>query len=235
MEVYRQILKSKKQLAILIDPDKIKNIAELEELLKPIEQNKPNFIFVGGSLITNDLLEKTIVTIKEKLNVPVVLFPGNGKQISSKADAVLLLSLLSGRNADYLIGQHVENSFALQQSKLEIIATGYILIESKTLTSVEYISNTKPIPRKKTEIIVATALAGKQLGMASIYLDAGSGAKKRVPKKVITAVKKQVDLPLIVGGGIKNRKQAEKAWDAGADIVVIGTAFEKDNTLLGEF
>ena len=221
----------KKQIAILIDPDK----TDLKKLQKTIDAaNKANidFFLVGGSLLLKNNLEETIVFIKKNSKKKVYLFPGNPSQISAKADGILLLSLISGRNADLLIGNHVQAAPLLKQSKLDIISTGYMLIESGTPTTVSYISNTTPIPANKPEIAACTALAGEQLGLKSIYLEAGSGAQNAVSKETISAVKKMIKIPLIVGGGIRNKEQIETAFSAGADIVVIGTAIENDVTFL---
>ena len=221
----------KKQIAILIDPDK----TDLKKLQKTIDAaNKANidFFLVGGSLLLKNNLEETIVFIKKNSKKKVYLFPGNPSQISAKADGILLLSLISGRNADLLIGNHVQAAPLLKQSKLDIISTGYMLIESGTPTTVSYISNTTPIPANKPEIAACTALAGEQLGLKCIYLEAGSGAQNAVSKETISAVKKMIKIPLIVGGGIRNKEQIETAFSAGADIVVIGTAIENDVTFL---
>jgi phosphoglycerol geranylgeranyltransferase len=224
---------SKKQIAVLIDPDK----TDAKKLVKTIQQAelaKVDFYLVGGSLLLKNNLDEIIAIIKKNSKKKVYLFPGNPSQISVKADGILLLSLISGRNAELLIGNHVLAAPILKQSKLTIISTGYMLIESGTQTTVSYISNTTPIPANKPAIATCTALAGEQLGLKTIYLEAGSGAQNSVSKEIIKAVKKQINIPLIVGGGIRSIEQIETAFLAGADVVVIGTAIENDIKFLEE-
>ena len=224
---------SKKQIAVLIDPDK----TDAKKLVKTIQQAelaKVDFYLVGGSLLLKNNLDEIIAIIKKNSKKKVYLFPGNPSQISTKADGILLLSLISGRNAELLIGNHVLAAPILKQSKLTIISTGYMLIESGTQTTVSYISNTTPIPANKPAIAACTALAGEQLGLKTIYLEAGSGAQNSVSKEIIKAVKKQINIPLIVGGGIRSKEQIETAFLAGADVVVIGTAIENDIKFLEE-
>ncbi len=216
----------KKSLAILLDPDKTENLQNLIGRLKKI---KPDYIFVGGSLVQQNQLHSLIKNLKQHCHSPVILFPGNHNQISPEADALLFLSLISGRNPEYLIGQHVIAAPLLSRTSLEIIPTAYMLIENGKTTSVEYISQTKPIPRDKTDIALATALAGEMLGLKMLYLEAGSGAKHAVPKKMIRLLAKNLKIPIMVGGGIKNKKQLKKMYEAGADMVIIGTAFEKND------
>ena len=232
MTIYQQFKEDKnnhrKQLAILLDPDKIA-FSDLKETVKKIQMVKADYVFVGGSLLTEQKMDKFVKKLKKYCKIPVILFPGSPLQISTKADAILFLSLISGRNPEFLIGHQVEAAPMIAKSNLEPISTGYILIENGHKTSVEYISNTQPIPRKKKEIAVATALAGEMLGLQTLYLEAGSGAKKPVPHKMIREVAKATHIPLIVGGGIRSRKQVLKTWNAGADIVVVGTAFENNN------
>jgi len=219
---------NKKLLAILLDPDKL----PLDKIAKKIALlNKSNvdLLFVGGSLLFTNILHDFIAEIKKHTNLPILLFPGNAMQISDKADGILFLSLLSGRNPEFLIGNHVIAAPILQQTNLEILSTSYLLIESGRETTASYISNTKPIPRDKPEIAMATALAGKMMGHELIYLDGGSGAQQRIPDNTIQQVAKNTKLPVIVGGGIRNFKEMEAAHKAGATIVVIGTAFENDN------
>jgi len=212
--------KGKKSLAILIDPDKSFD----KKLLQKI---KPDYIFVGGSLLKKDNLDDCILRIKQITEVPVIIFPGDFTQISKQADGILFLSLISGRNPEYLIGQHIKAAPVLTQMDLEIISTGYILIENGKTTSVEYVSNTRPIPRDKPEIALATALAGQMLGMQTIYLEAGSGALYPVPLKTVSLLAEKLQIPIIVGGGIRTREEIEKYFAVGADIVVVGTAFEQ--------
>lgn len=217
-----------KLLAILLDPDKLalKEIAQKVEL---IEKWKADFILVGGSLLFTNVIDALIKEIKKHTTLPVILFPGSTLQISNEADAILFLQLISGRNPEYLIGNHVIAAPLLHQTSLEIIATGYILVESGRETTVSYISNTKPIPAHKPEIAMATALAGQYLGHQLIYLDGGSGALHTIAESLVELVAKKIDIPLIVGGGITNRFQLDAAYEAGADVVVIGTAFENES------
>ena len=229
--IYAQILQSKsenrKLLAILLDPDKIdwENIATL---VSKINASPATHIFVGGSLVFTDKLDDLIIYLKQNSELQVVLFPGNPSQISSKADGILFLSLLSGKNPDYLIGHHIQAAPILRKTNLEIIPTGYILIESGSETAVAKVSQTNPISDFQT--IVATAQAGEMLGNKLIYLEAGSGAKNAVSSEIITLVSQNIEIPLIVGGGIKDQSGIQKAYDSGADLVVIGTAFENDQT-----
>lgn len=217
---------NQKQLALLVDPDKYsqESLALFVELAK---ETLPDCIMVGGSLVAGSV-EQVVQYIKSHTNIPVVLFPGNSHQLCNEADALFLLSLLSGRNADFLIGQHVVAAKAIRDSGIESISTGYILIDGGCSTSVEYMSNTKPIPRDKVEIIVATAIAGELIGNRMVYLEAGSGAINPVSKEAIQAVRKAISLPIIVGGGIRTVEQAKDAYLAGADMIVVGNALEKD-------
>lgn len=217
---------NQKQLALLVDPDKYsqESLALFVELAK---ETLPDCIMVGGSLVAGSV-EQVVQYIKLHTNIPVVLFPGNNHQLCNEADALLLLSLLSGRNADFLIGQHVVAAKAIRDSGIESISTGYILIDGGCSTSVEYMSNTKPIPRDKVEIIVATAIAGELIGNRMVYLEAGSGATIPVSKEAIQAVRQAISLPIIVGGGIRTVEQAKDAYLAGADMIVVGNAIEKD-------
>jgi putative glycerol-1-phosphate prenyltransferase len=231
MSIYQNILQQKrnqqKSLAILLDPDKV-DLKTVKDIAHNILKQKADYVFVGGSLLSKGTTKKLIKKLKKLLDIPVILFPGNPQQITKKADGILFLSLISGRNVAYLIENQVIAAPILAQSKIETLATGYMLIEGGQVSSTEYITNTKPIPRKKTDIALATALAGEMLGLKMIYLEAGSGAKKHVPLKMIKAVSEKLQIPIIVGGGIKNRKQMLKAFNAGADIVVVGTAFENN-------
>jgi phosphoglycerol geranylgeranyltransferase len=217
---------SKNKISVLIDPDKC-SPESIGRTLDVCEKCGVLFIMVGGSLVSESI-DKCIEEIRKKSKLPVVLFPGSLLQISNKADAILLLSLISGRNPEYLIGNHVIASPILRKSKLEIIPTGYMLVESGKVTSVQYISNTCPIPAEKTEIAVATAIAGEMLGLKLIYLEAGSGAISPVPVEMISAVKKNISVPLLVGGGIKSRSQLDDIFNAGADIAVVGNSLENN-------
>jgi len=236
-EIYASILQNiangKKMLAVLIDPDKCTN-EHLQTLLPLLKEHTPNFIFVGGSQLKISF-SNLIETFKKEINIPVVLFPGDVTQFSPNADALLFISLISGRNAEYLISQHVNAAIPIKKSGLEVIPTGYILIDGAKKSAVEYISNTQPIPRDKNDIALATALAGELLGMKTIYLEAGSGANMPVPLDMIQHVKSQISVPLIVGGGIKNNAQLQAAYRAGADLVVIGNVLETEPEKIEEF
>ncbi len=232
MHFYNQILQSKKLnqklLAILIDPDKI-NLSIIDRLSQKINQSPATHIFIGGSSFDGNHLDEIIEKLKLKNTIPVILFPGNPSQISSKADAILFLSLISGRNPDFLIEHQVNAVPMLKKTNLEIISTGYLLIKSGKKTAVERVSHTKPLSRENPKYILQTAQAGEMLGNKLIYLEAGSGADLPVPTEIITLVAQNINIPLIVGGGIRSLPEIEKAHQAGADLVVIGTAFETDN------
>jgi phosphoglycerol geranylgeranyltransferase len=217
----------KKGLAVLLDPDKI-DFETLPDLIHDCILNKVGYFFVGGSLITNFQLVELVGFIKKYCEIPVVLFPGNSLHIEPSADGILLLSLISGRNPEFLIGQHVISAPILKNSGLEILSTGYILVDSGQQTTVSYISNTTPIPHNKPEIAACTAMAGEMLGMKLIYLDGGSGAKNPVSEKMISKVKASVELPIIVGGGINSVEKASAAFTAGADIIVVGNKIEEN-------
>jgi len=229
--IYNHIVLSKinnqKLLAILLDPDKI-DLDNVGIIIEKIKQSPATHVFIGGSLVENNIIDELISKIKEDCDLPVVLFPGNPSQISDKADAILFLSLISGRNPDYLIGHQVKAVSILKQTNLEVISTGYILIESGTETAVERVSQTTPLARNNPEYILQTAQAGELLGNRLIYLEAGSGAKQAVPQEIIKLVSQNIDIPLMVGGGIIDLQGIQNAYDSGADLVVIGTAFEKD-------
>ncbi len=222
-----------KKLSLLIDPDKF----DKAKLLYQIDiANKSNvdFIFLGGSLITNNGLELSINLIKENTDIPVVLFPGDGTHIHKDADAILFLSLISGRNSDFLIGNQVHTATKIREMSLESIPTGYMLIESGKLTAAQYMSNTIPIPHGKSDIAVATAVAGEMLGLKTIYMDAGSGADMPISSSMISKVKAAIDVPLIIGGGIRDAKTAKRIADAGADIIVVGNAAEDNPDIILE-
>ncbi len=227
----KKIADNEKALAILIDPDKF-NCSQTNAFIKKIP-NETTHLFVGGSTDINGNTEKTVLELKKFSALPIFLFPGDVNQIVPQADALLFLSLLSGRNAEYLIGQQVKAIEELKKISLEVISTGYILIDGGTESSVARVSNTKPISQNDIETIVNTALAGQYLGAKLIYLEAGSGAKTPVNPEIISEVKKAInsqlthgEVPLVVGGGIKTEVQMKSAYDAGADMVVMGTAFE---------
>lgn len=231
--IYKNFEERVKSFAVLVDPDKTNN-EKLEKILRISTDVKIDYFFIGGSLLINDQLENCIAFLKQNSDIPVVLFPGNNLQISNKADALLLLSLISGRNPDFLIGQHVIAAPALKKSDLEIIPTGYMLIESNNTTSASYISNTIPIPHDKKDIAACTAMAGEMLGMKLIYMDGGSGAKKPISSGMIREVKKNISIPLIIGGGIVSAEMAKNSCEAGADIIVVGNAIEKAPSLISE-
>jgi len=224
----------KKSIAVLVDPDKVEGPARLTHLLNLASENCVDFFFVGGSLVTTNNLSEVVQEIKENVGIPVVLFPGNSMQLDPGADAILFLSLISGRNPDLLIGQHVVAAPILKNNRIEVMPTGYMLINSGKITSVAYISNTTPIPEDKYSLAACTAMAGEMLGLQLIYLDAGSGAEKEISPKMISSVRKSIELPLIVGGGINTTRKAIAALEAGADMIVIGNALEKNPDLLIE-
>lgn len=224
----------KKSLAVLVDPDKVDDPARLGQLINLASENCVDYFFIGGSLVTTTNLTQVVKQIKDSVNIPVVLFPGNSMQIEPSADALLFLSLISGRNPELLIGQHVVAAPIIRNTRLEVIPTGYILINSGKITSVAYISNTMPIPDDKYSLAACTAMAGEMLGLQTIYLDAGSGAEKEISAKMITTVRKAISVPLIIGGGINTSRKALTALEAGADMIVIGNALEKDPELLTE-
>jgi phosphoglycerol geranylgeranyltransferase len=226
--------RGKKSIAILVDPDKAEDPTRLRQLIDLASENCVDYFFVGGSLITTANLSAVIRMIKEHVAIPVVLFPGNSMQIDPTADAILFLSLISGRNPELLIGQHVIAAPMLRNSNLEVIPTGYLLINSGRTTSVAYISNTTPIPDDKYSLAACTAMAGEMLGLQAIYLDAGSGAEKEISAKMIATVRKAVNVPLMVGGGINTSQKALTAFEAGADMIIIGNALEKNPGLLIE-
>jgi len=238
MKILNQLQKQhrtgKKSIAVLVDPDKMDDSIRLSNLLRLANENCVDYFFVGGSLVTTPNLSTVVKQIKEAVSIPVILFPGSSLQIDAAADAILFLSLISGRNPDLLIGQHVVAAPILKNSGLEVLPTGYVLINSGKTTSVAYISNTTPIPEDKYSLAACTALAGEMLGLQLIYLDAGSGAEREINTRMINTVRKTVSVPLIVGGGINTSQKAFQALEAGADLIVIGNALEKDPELLIE-
>lgn len=231
--IYQKKLR-KKSLAVLIDPE-INKINRIEEVLRLSLENHVDYLFVGGSLLVEEDMDHCLQRLTQQSQIPVILFPGNKNQINAKADGILLLSLISGRNPDLLIGQHVEAAPALKRSRLEILPTGYMLVESGSFTTAHYISNTLPIPSHKPEIAACTAMAGEMLGLKLIYLDGGSGAGHAVPAALINAVSRAVDIPVIVGGGIRSGEQLQASFEAGADIAVIGNAVEENPALISKF
>lgn len=229
--LYNQILSAKnesqKLLAILLDPDKL-DLAKAADLIYKINQSPATHIFVGGSSFNGNHLCELVLLLKQKTILPVLLFPGNSTQVSPEADGILFLQLLSGRNPDYLIEHQIDAVPFLEKTNLEVISTGYILIESGSETAVERVSQTKPLARDNHNYVAQTAKAGEFIGNKLIYLEAGSGAQNAVPLDMITHVSQRISVPLIVGGGIRSKIGIENAFAAGADMVVIGTAFEND-------
>jgi len=223
----------KKSFAVLIDPDKV-NEGSMEQLIKLAVDAKIDYFLVGGSLVVSDYIDECVQYIKHNCDIPTILFPGSPSQISKHADALLYLSLISGRNADLLIGQHVVSAAVIKQSGLEIMPTGYMVIDGGAPTTVSYISNAAPIPADKNEIAVCTAMAGEMLGMKLIYMDAGSGARRPIAETMIAKVAAAIEVPLIVGGGILDPEKAYLNCKAGADVIVIGNAIEKDSSLIAE-
>ncbi|MDH3650564.1 MAG: geranylgeranylglyceryl/heptaprenylglyceryl phosphate synthase [Saprospiraceae bacterium] len=222
-----------KCFAILIDPDRVR-LDEIDLLVDLAVRAEVDYFRVGGSLIVNDTLDQCLLAIKEKCSIPLILFPGDSYQLSYKADGMLLLSLISGRNAELLIGKHVIAAPYLRLSPLEILSCGYILVDGGVSTTVSYMSNTTPIPANKTDIAVCTAIAGEMLGLKLIYLEAGSGASTPVSLEMIEAVSSAVQVPLIVGGGIDTPERALANVRAGADVIVVGNAIEKNRKLIEE-
>lgn len=229
--LYPEILLAKKQnkklLVILLDPDKL-ILKDIEKLISKIEKSPATHIFVGGSSFEGNHLDEIIIRLKSKIQLPILLFPGNPSQISAEADGILFLMLLSGRNPDYLIEHQINAVPILEKTNLEIISTGYILIESGAETAVERVSKTKPLSKNNIEYIAQTAKAGEFIGNKLLYLEAGSGALNAVSKEIIKTVSERISIPLLVGGGIRSKTQINEAYSAGADLVIIGTAFEND-------
>lgn len=223
----------KKSFAVLIDPDKVDE-EKLERLIRLSLTAKVDYFLVGGSLVISNYLDECVQFIKRNCAIPVLLFPGSSSQVSKYADALLYLSLISGRNPELLIGQHVVSAAAIKKSGLEIISTGYMVIDGGAPTTVSYISNATPLPADKNEIAMCTAMAGEMLGMKLIYMDAGSGAKVAISEAMISKVAQNIDVPLIVGGGIKDPEKAYLNCKAGADVIVVGNAIEKDESLITE-
>ncbi|GAB4036459.1 geranylgeranylglyceryl/heptaprenylglyceryl phosphate synthase [Spirosoma jeollabukense] len=224
-------LSGQKAFAVLLDPDKIEQNA-LSALLAQTVTNPVDFFLVGGSLLTDYVHKEVISIIRRHSHTPIILFPGNPLHIEASADAILLLSLISGRNPEFLIGQHVIAAPLLKKSGLEILPTGYMVVDSGTQTTVSYISGTMPLPYDKPGVAACTAMAGEMLGLQLIYLDAGSGARRPVSPEMIAAVRKSVDLPIVVGGGINSGEKAYEALKAGADMIVVGNGIEQDPDLL---
>lgn len=237
MTIYKDLLQAKtqgnKKFAVLIDPDRVR-LKSFNSVINLSKEANVDYFFIGGSLVVNDMLDIVLDSIRKNCDIPMILFPGNSFQLSYKADALLFLSLISGRNAELLIGKHVITAPFLKMSPLEIISTGYMLIDGGVDTTVNYMSNTNPIPHAKDDIALSTALAGELLGLKLIYLDAGSGAKIPVSKSMIEAVSGATSVPIIVGGGITTPEKARENVLAGADLVVVGNAIEQDPELIME-
>jgi putative glycerol-1-phosphate prenyltransferase len=235
--IYASLIEAKsrgeKSLAVLFDPDKLR-LKKMDQTLELAIECGVDYFFIGGSLVVNNMLDALLNQIRQRCSIPLILFPGNSFQLSYRADAILFLSLISGRNAELLIGQHVISAPFLKMSPLEIISTGYILVDGGVMTAVQYMSNTYPIPTQKDDIAVCTALAGELLGLKMIYLDAGSGAKTPVSESMIEAVSGAISVPLIVGGGIRSPEKVAANFRAGADLLVVGNIVEQDPSAIRE-
>ena len=237
MSIFEQMVDAKrvgeKKFAMLIDPDKVR-MQEIDRIVHQAIASQVDYFFVGGSLIVNNALDECLAEIKSRCTIPLILFPGDSYQLSYRADAILFLSLISGRNAELLIGKHVITAPYLKLSDLEVISCGYMLVDGGVATTVSYMSNTLPIPSDKEDIAVCTALAGEMLGLKLMYLDAGSGAILPVSENMVESVSNAIDAPLIVGGGIDTPEKALRNVRAGADILVVGNAIEKNPALIQE-
>ena len=237
MSIYNSLCErktsGKKSFAVLIDPDKV-NDEKMHHLVELAVNARVDYFLVGGSLVISNYLDACIKIIKANCSIPVILFPGSPSQVSKYADSLLYLSLISGRNPELLIGQHVVSAPFIKQSRLEIMSTGYMVIDGGAPTTVSYISNATPLPADKNEIAMCTAMAGEMLGMKLIYMDAGSGAKRAVSESMIEKVAGCISVPLIIGGGITDPEKAYLNCKAGADVIVVGNAIEKDERLIME-
>ena len=236
-EVYHNMLsgqqEGRKKVALLIDPDDFDKKRFVYDFAQ-FRENQIDFVLVGGSLVTSNQMEEVVNMVKKYSDLPCIIFPGNSIQIDASADAILFLSLISGRNPEFLIGQHVVSAPIIKRSQLEVLATGYMLVNSGRSTSVSYMSNTTPLPNDKPALAASTAMAGEMLGLQILYLDAGSGADHPVSPRVIRAVRNVTKAPLIVGGGLDAKEKIKSAFDAGADVVVIGNGIQKNPGLLAE-
>ena len=231
--IVNSVSAQEKLLAILIDPDKL-HIDDVREVCQGINESSATHIFVGGSTVNEHATETLVQAIKKHINLPIILFPGDETQITEAANAILFLSLISGREPEYLIGKHVRAVSKLKESSLEVISTGYLLIESGNISAVQRVTQTIPMSRDNIQSIVDTAIAGELLGMKLIYLEAGSGANAPISEAIINSVKQNITIPLIVGGGIKTKDQLQNTYKAGADLVVIGTAIEDNLSFLND-
>ena len=228
----REIFPGKTSIGLLLDPDKSRG-ESLKNILAIAEDCHTDFILTGGSLTFNSI-DNLIDEVRKQCSIPVVLFPGNLLQLSLKADIIMLLSLISGRNPELLIGNHIIAAPFLKPVREKLVSVGYILINCGSTTSVEYISQTESIPCDKPDIVVATAMAGEMLGLNMVYLEAGSGAAIPIPASIIEAVRENISIPLAVGGGIRNKKEVEDIFKAGADLIILGNECEKNPDLLAD-
>src|SRR6202012_718134 len=235
--IYESLLakknKGQRSFAVLIDPDNV-NASKLDELTHLAIGAGVDYLLVGGSLVISNHLDEVVQHIRANCSIPVILFPGTPSQVSRYADGLLYLSLISVRNPELLIGAHVISAPAVRKSGLEIISTGYMVIDGGAPTTVSYISNATPIPADKNEIALCTAMAGEMLGMKLIYMDAGSGPRHPIREEMIASVESHIDIPLIVGGGIRDPEKAYLNCKAGANVIVVGNAIEKDASLIRE-
>jgi len=234
--IIRKASLKEKQFWVLIDPDK-QEIEEATAFALMCEKHNVDVLLVGTSLMMTDRFIDTVRAIKNVVKIPVIIFPAGSQQVTPYADGILFISLISGRNPQYLIGEHVQSAPMIKASGIEPLSTAYMLIESGSMTAVNFVSNTMPIPRKKIDIAVAHALAAEYLGMKLIYLEGGSGADMSVPSEMVSAVKHTVTIPVIVGGGVDDPQTAAEKAKAGADIIVVGTALENNRSeeLLRDF
>ncbi len=223
----------RKSFAVLVDPDKV-NDQSMQQLIRLAADAKVDYFLVGGSLVVSNYLDECLQLIKKECSIPTIIFPGSPSQVSKYADALLYLSLISGRNPELLIGQHVVSAPVVKKSGLEIMSTGYMVVDGGAPTTVSYISNASPLPADKNEIAVCTAMAGEMLGMKLIYMDAGSGARRAISESMIEKVAQAISVPLIVGGGITDPEKAYLNCKSGADVIVVGNAIEKDPSLIRE-
>ncbi len=223
----------KKKFVVLIDPDKVR-LGNMQEVLRLATEAQVDYFFIGGSLVVNNMLDQCLQSIRKHCDIPMILFPGNSFQLSYRADAILFLSLISGRNAELLIGKHVITAPYLKVSPLEILPTGYMLIDGGVPTTVSYMSNTQPIPANKDDVALCTAMAGEMMGLRLMYMDAGSGARNPISESMIEAVSNTISIPLIVGGGIRTPEKALANVKAGADVIVVGNAIEQNPQLILE-
>jgi putative glycerol-1-phosphate prenyltransferase len=233
MNIYTKITSKKNQIAVLVDPEKINAQSNLRSFAKRLLNSHVDFIFIGGSSVTKEQFDLAVNTLKQSCDLPLVIFPGSSQQLSSHCDAILYLSLVSGRNPEYLIGQHIQSAFEVESLNIEVIPTAYILIDGGSQSAVAYVSQTTPIPATNFQILRKTALASKFQGKRLLYLDAGSGAKNCIAPKMIEEIN-NLGLPIIVGGGIRNTNQIKAAHEAGAQIVVIGNKLEENPEFLNE-